>query len=370
MDQRPVEAPVSHYLYGIASEKRVPISGTFELTPLCNVDCKMGYVKLSRAQQEALGPLRTAADWTALAKSCADAGLVYLLITGGEPLTHPEFQEILEGLAPLGFLMSINTNGTLIDENKAALLRDCGVLRANVSLYGMSRDAYARLCGDGDCFEKAMAGIRNLLAVGIRVKLSFSLTPQNADQLPLVAAFAEQEGLVLQVASYLFPPLRRDPTQAGAGNRFPPKQAAYHAAYADLLTLGKERFLSFDATGFAPPEEDDCTAAPDGIRCRAGKCSFWITWQGVLTPCGMFPTEGWENAMETTFPDAWERVVRRVEEIRLPAKCAVCDIRNTCRACAAMVLTESGSFHRAPQYRCEMMEAYPEGWKRIKEKYL
>ena len=370
MDARPVEAPISEFLYREAAEKKIPVSGTFELTPLCNMDCKMCYVRLSPAQQKAQGPLRSAADWIRLGKSCAEAGLLYLLLTGGEPLTHPEFEEILRGLAPFGFWMSINTNGTLITPEKAELLRDCGVLRANVSLYGMCAEAYEKLCGDGISFEKTLQGIRALRAVGIQVKLSFSLTPQNAEELPRVAEFAREQGLVLQVASYLFPPYRRDGSLAGAGNRFPPKEAAYYAAYADLLTLGKERFLTFDAGRFAPPEDGDCTAEPDGVRCRAGKCSFWVTWQGNLTPCGMFPAQSWENVFETPFLPAWEKLVQRVAEIRLPAKCAACEIRNTCRACAAMVLTESGCFDRAPAYRCEMMRQYPEGWKTIKEKFL
>ena len=368
MDHRPVEPTLTDFLYGRASKERIPLSGTFELTPLCNMDCKMCYIRVSRDQQEAMGPLRGAADWIALGKSCAEAGLLYLLITGGEPLTHPEFPQILRGLSSLGLMLSINTNGTLLTPETVSLLRECGVTRANVSLYGMNGETYENLCGNGKCFEQVLKGIDLLLSAGIGVKLSFSVTPQNKDQLPSVVDFARKQELPLQVASYLFPPLRRDGDACGKGNRLSPEEAAYYAAYSDLLLLGKDRFLNFDAESFAPPADDGCFT-PDSVRCRAGKCSFWVTWQGILTPCGMFPAEG-ENLFEVPFLPAWNRLVERVDAIRLPAKCAACSIRSVCRACAATVLTESGDFSKVPAYRCEMMQAYPKAWNQIKEKFL
>ena len=77
-----------------------------------------------------------------------------------------------------------------------------------------------------------------------------------------------------------------------------------------------------------------------------------------MTPCGMFPTEGSPNVFEMPFADAWEQVKRDTAQIRLPAKCASCSAKDTCRACAAMVITESGTFAKVPQYRCDMMHAY------------
>lgn len=368
MDHRPVEPSITELLYGEASAKRIPLSGTFELTPLCNMDCKMCYVRMSRKEQEAIAPLRSAKEWINLGKRLAEAGMLYLLLTGGEPLTHPEFPRILRGLSAQGLVLSLNTNGTLLTPEAVSLLRECGVMRVSVSLYGMSGEAYRDLCGDASCFEKTLRGIALLKASGIGVKLNFSITPQNKNELPLVAEYARKENLVLQVASYMFPPLRRDNDSAGRGNRLSPEEAAYYCAFADLLTLGKERFLAFDTEHFAPPSDEVCTT-PDGVRCRAGKCSFWVTWQGILTPCGMFPAEG-ENVLEAPFLPAWERLVKQVDGIRLPAKCAACGIRGTCRACAATVLTESGDFSRVPEYRCRMMQAYPEAWKQIKEKFL
>ena len=89
-----------------------------------------------------------------------------------------------------------------------------------------------------------------------------------------------------------------------------------------------------------------------------------------MTPCGMFPTEGSPNVFEQPFETAWEQVKKKTAEICLPKKCASCNAKDTCRACAAMVITESGCFHKAPQYRCDMIHAYKAQWNRIKEEVL
>lgn len=368
MNSLPVVPAATEYLYQKATAAGIPLSGTFELTPVCNMDCKMCYVRLSRQDQEAISPLASAEKWLELARQAKDAGMLYLLLTGGEPFLHPQFREIMEGLHKMGFLITINSNGTLIHEETIKWLKNCPPVRINVSLYGASNETYEKLCGNPQGFTQTTKAVQLLKEAGICVKLNCSLTPHNAAELPQMAAYAKENDLVLQVATYMFPPLRKDKAMVGKNVRFSPEDAAYYMAYADYLTLGAERFL-------AQKLEDvtfECSdgACGDGIRCRAGKCSFWITWQGNALPCGMFPVEGSPNVFTGEFQTAWEQVKKSIETIRLPAQCADCSAKNSCRACAAMVITESGSFCKVPQYRCDMMHAYKAQWNRIKEEML
>ena len=52
--------------------------------------CKMCYVRKTKQEQEAIAPLRTAEEWLRLGQTCRDAGMLYLLITGGEPFLRPD----------------------------------------------------------------------------------------------------------------------------------------------------------------------------------------------------------------------------------------------------------------------------------------
>ena len=361
----PVEASLTNYLYTRASRNGMPLSGTFELTPCCNMACKMCYVRKTKEEQEKIAPLRTAKEWLELGKTAREQGMLYLLLTGGEPFLRPDFQEILSGLHRMGLLISINSNGTLIDEETVEWLKETPPVRINITLYGASDETYARLCGNPKGFTQTARAIRLLKEAGIQVKINCSVTPYNVDDLEGIYAFAREEGLLVQATSYMFPPLRRDTSMVGQNDRFSPQEAAYQSACILALDLGEDEFLrrvSRDESLAFPQEiEEDCPEIDgegDGIRCRAGKCSFWITWDGRMLPCGMFPEGNAQNVFQIGFEKAWEQVHEEALAIRLPAKCSGCTLRDQCKACAAMVMTESGNFHTVPEYRCKMAKAH------------
>ena len=71
----------------------VPLSGTFELSPVCNFSCKMCYVrKTAKEVRESPRGILGLEDWRKIAREAYDAGMLYLLLTGGEPLLWPSFE--------------------------------------------------------------------------------------------------------------------------------------------------------------------------------------------------------------------------------------------------------------------------------------
>lgn len=367
----PVEPPITEYLHAKAARQGIPLSGTFELTPLCNMNCRMCYVRMSREQQEAAHPLVRRDAWLDLARQAKEQGLLYLLLTGGEPLLHPDFREILTALHRMGLLVSVNTNGTLIDEEVVQWLRQAPPVRMNVTLYGASDETYDRLCRNPQGFTQVTRAIRLLRDAGISVKLNCSLTPYNAADLEGIFAYAKEEKLLVQATSYMFPPLRRDPGQVGRNDRFTPEEAAYYSARIESLMNGEEAFLERrrtqpDAGLCAEPGEDCGSLEGEGIRCRAGKCSFWVTWDGRLLPCGMLPDCG-ADVFALGFAQAWKQAAEAAAAIRLPAACSGCALRDQCKACAAMARTESGAYHQVPEYRCRMAQAYGAACRQVEE---
>ena len=165
----------------------------------------------------------------------------------------------------------------------------------------------------------------------------------------------------------MFPPLRRDITCIGRNVRFAPEQAAYYSAKIESLLNGEKAFLkraeegNYAALAAASDEECsiDCEGEGDMMRCRAGRCTGWVTWEGKLLACGMIPDEKAPNVFDIGYMNAWNIVVEKTRKIRLPAVCRNCSIKDTCKACAAMVYTESGNFNNVPEYRCRMAHAYP-----------
>lgn len=117
MQDKYIEPQITEYIFHKATVEHRPISGTFELSPICNYNCRMCYVHQSeeklRKQGKKVKPPRF---WLDLAKQAKKEGMLYLLLTGGEPFLYDGFWELYSELVKMGFVISINSNGSLINE--------------------------------------------------------------------------------------------------------------------------------------------------------------------------------------------------------------------------------------------------------------
>ena len=164
------EPPLSRKLHALGRRLGTPISGTFELTAGCNFNCRMCYIHDRNAVPRANGEL-TAEQWLQIGQQAAEAGTVFVLLTGGEPLLRGDFAEIYTGLKRLGLMVSVNTNGALLTGETAALLERNPPMRLNVSLYADSAEGYRQVCGT-DAFELVVANIRRMKQAGTAIKLN------------------------------------------------------------------------------------------------------------------------------------------------------------------------------------------------------
>lgn len=357
------EAPLTQFLLDKASGIKMPISGTFEVSPICNFACRMCYVRKTRQEVAAHPrPMMELEDWLKIAREAREAGLLYLLLTGGEPFLWPRFWELYEALAKMGFLISLNTNGSLIDEAAVKRLREHPPVRVNITLYGASDAAYESLCQVKGVFSRVDQAIEKLRQAGILVKLNCSVTPQNAEDLEAMNRYAQERGLILEANTYMFPPLRRAPDMIGVNQRFTPEEAAAYHLKNYRIQNGPERYRLFlqnvkDRTAPPPGLDAQCVDPLDGkIRCRAGRAAFWVTWDGWLTPCGMMPDPK-IDLRDVPFRRAWQLITEKTEKVKLSGVCAQCPDQKMCHSCAAMAMAETGSSAGIPQYLCAMVQA-------------
>ena len=344
-----------------ASRARAPVISSFELLPVCNLNCKMCYVRKTMAEVREGGGLKDAKWWLDLAREAADCGLLYPLLTGGEPFLHPEFAEILSGMLNLGLQTTINSNGTLIDREWAAFLGKNRPTRINITLYGASEESYQKLCGDGDAFRRVRKAVELLKEYDVPVKFNTSVTPENVGDLEAIITYAREQGFPLQVATYMFPPLRRDSSMVGNNSRLSPEEAALARVKADFLRADPDWFVTQASRyrEFVPLERkpwENGEPGEKGMRCRAGLCSVWVDWQGNLMNCGMYGSV--KSSLEgKTFRQAWEEIVLGTANVRYSPACLSCPNEPLCHPCIAMVQNECGSHSGRPEYMCRMNQA-------------
>ena len=359
------------YLYSKAARLRIPLGGTFELSPVCNFACRMCYVRKTKAELARLGKREITADeWIALAKECREAGMLYLLLTGGEPFLYPEFRRLYETLHDMGFLLVINSNGTLIDRETVEWLKQRAPTRINITLYGASRETYGRLCQNPDGFARAERGIALLREAGIHVVVNGSIIPENQDDLREIIAFAHGHGCQANIATYMFPPVRR--TREATDSRLTAEESGRLNVLKQRYRLGEERFREaarwmLDKIEAAEQQAEDETWGSDGsgeMQCRAGRSSVWINWEGKMTACGMMEFPVVTEPFREGFAPCWERITTEVRRQQVLRGCAGCTKKEICHPCAAILLAETGSVNEKAPYLCRMTEVSEQEWRR------
>ena len=332
----------------------VPVSGTFELTPRCNLGCRMCYVRMTPEQMVPIGRERTATEWLSLAKEAKNAGMVFLLLTGGEPTLRDDFIEIYEGLAQMGLSISINTNGTMFDDKLKEVFHRCPPAQVNITLYGTSEEDYLKQCGNVKAYEKAMDAIQWLQEENILLHLNATMTPSNIDRWKVYEDFAIDRELDLRMTTYCFPTRRRG--ECKEFERLSPELAGELSVLDTLYRDGQKAVdrLKADLT----QQLSSCKLdTGDPMQCMAGASLFWINWDGSMVPCGMLETPS-VNPFEEGFTKAWETMKIETEKIRLCPECTGCPDKKTCMNCAAVVYTETGRFDGKPEYMCRLNRAY------------
>jgi heme d1 biosynthesis radical SAM protein NirJ len=173
----------------------------------CNLACKHCYA--TSADIDFPGELGTGEIYRVMddLQSC---GVSVLILSGGEPLLHPDIFAISRRAKDLGFYVGLSSNGTLITPANIDSIRNIGYDYVGVSLDGMraTHDLFRRRQG---AFDESIAGIRLCREAGIKVGLRFTLTRDNAYELPDLLQLMRDEEIDKFYLSHL--------NYAGRGNR-------------------------------------------------------------------------------------------------------------------------------------------------------
>ena len=343
---------LEQYLMKKADILQKPISGNLELTPLCNLHCKMCYIHHTPEEARMEGGILPIEFWIELGKQMKDAGVLFLNLIGGEIFVYPYLQRLYLYLISSGFRVSFTTNGTLLSTGIPEWLKKNPPRYVTVSLYGGSDETYKKVCGIKDAYTHVKKGIENLLNEGVKVKLNYCVIPDNVKDIEQIFLFAKERNLKINASSYIYPPVRVNCHKSSDFKRFSPKEAAIVDFDIKKFSLSKEEFLEYKkylaSNDFLMNTPKHCTK----FWCRAGKSSFWINWKGKMTSCGMLEVP-FADLSVLNFSQAWELVKNQINTINTSKKCATCNKREICRICPAILFAENGTFEKKADYMCE-----------------
>jgi heme d1 biosynthesis radical SAM protein NirJ len=205
---------ISRYLQAVRSPRPLPPERQptgpvviWNLVRRCNLACKHCYSTSADIDFE--GELNTREVFSVM-DDLRDYGVPVLILSGGEPLMRPDIFEISRRAKAKGFYVGLSSNGTLIDEDNIEDIGEVGYDYVGISIDGIeaTHDRFRRRKG---AFAEAMQGIGLTRDQGIKVGLRFTLTEDNAQELPQLLDLLDEERIDKFYLSHL--------NYAGRGNR-------------------------------------------------------------------------------------------------------------------------------------------------------
>jgi len=353
-------------LYKKAVLNGIPLAGEFELTARCNFSCKMCFVDNHSGNTDLSAKEYSASEWLKLTEAARDCGMLYLTLTGGEVLMRRDFMEIYTEASRMGLIINVFTNASMVTKEIAQSFARIPPKIIEITLYGASSETYGKVCGHPEGFEKVKKGIEMLLAEGLDINLKTTLIRDNVSDYDEIFDLADKYGLGLKHVKYISP--RRDECEnLVSGCRLSPEKQAEINTYASKRFDERQRKIKSTNDGKKPlafegSREFEGSGQFEGLddgypfRCASGRCSFWMTWDGRMTPCVLMAEPAFKP-FEIGFKEAWNNLRESSRSIPVCRQCAECSIKEFCFRCPARLKNETGCFDKPAPYLCEMAKS-------------
>lgn len=325
---------------------RLPLYGTFEITARCNLACRHCYMCDYRDEEEL-----DLSEIFRILDEIAAAGCLNLLITGGDPLCREDFPAIWRRAKGLGFVLTLFTNATLIDEPVIGLLRELPPAMCEVSVYGSCEETYTKIARRSGMYARAVRGIRMLREAVPNLALKSTLLRDNAHEMDELGEFARSIGCDFYYDAELFPRLDRTADNLAAG--FGPEEGVMLTAAEPL-----HRKEWSDAAEAGRPERERIEHV---VVCRGGVGNFHIGPYGDLCLCALL-REPHASLRETSFTAGWEDVLGEIRsQKRCGARvCETCEYLADCLPCAGRNHLENCDIEKPGEWGCRRARAIHE----------
>jgi MoaA/NifB/PqqE/SkfB family radical SAM enzyme len=243
----------------------------------------------------------SAAEWSLILDELRALGTLYVTLTGGECLTHPEFFEIAAAVRARAMALRVLTNGALLDDDAADRL---ATLHASVemSLHGAEAATHDRTTERPGSFDAVLRAVDRLQARRVPLLLKGPLTSLNENEVEAMLALAEAKGVSLRMDAQVTPrddgdssPLRYVASAEGAR-----RLMRLSAARGELPVTSRER---------------------GGVNCGLGRVTVTVDPEGNVYPCMQWRRSSLGNARATRLRELWRSSPVR-EEAAAIAKAA------------------------------------------------
>jgi MoaA/NifB/PqqE/SkfB family radical SAM enzyme len=326
-----------------AESQSIPLNATIELTLSCNLSCAHCYNfdrTDSRQNRRPGRPLEFEEICSSI-DQLREMGTLFLGLSGGEPMMHPRFFDLVEYAIESGLAVQVLTNGTFLSYGSASRLKSAGgVYGVSVSIYGGSAETHDAFTGVAGSWQKAWDGVRCAKREGLSVLLKFILTRHNVHEVEMMVAQADD----VDCPRVLDPTItgRHDGSTSSVDVRIPTE---------DLESLYRGPLGAWVGDAGA------CQSA-DEFACNCARGNLGITLFGGVQPCISVPLE-LGNIRSQSLVEIWNspkaNEIRKLGLSDYP-DCSPCPDRAHCRRSPGASVMVSGRMTGVDPWVCAEAE--------------
>lgn len=372
-----------------------PFQVVWNVTRACNLKCKHCYeVAGIRTSDE-----MTTDDALSCIDTLADAGIVFLALSGGEPSLRPDILTLIRHATDSGIYVAMATNGTTLSKVGRVLeLKEAGLKFVQISLDGASEETHDSFRGVPGTFGKTVQGIRNCVDEGLFVEVAMTVTRHNLAELPDTVQLCKSLK-VRWFMVYNFVPVGRGSAIRESDLTPGEREKMLHDILGmilskstsedmDILTTAPQlgrvaRMAATEACAYSYQSSEGLypthffnARLPEQMRelskfiggCGAGRFYLTVEPNGDIYPCVFFPHTPKVrvgNILRDDFQKLWNEN-QVLNDLRnkdlLKGACGTCEDRYVCGGCRARAMQYFNDYH-APDPGCIRNLAF---WKALR----
>jgi radical SAM protein with 4Fe4S-binding SPASM domain len=356
-----------------------PFQVVWNVTRACNLKCKHCYETAGQKGPDELSTKEALATIDKL----ADAGVVFLAFSGGEPTIRPDILKLIRRATAQGMYVAVATNAISFSNlERVRSFKDAGLKFVQISLDGANAKTHDDFRGVQGAFKKTISGIKNCVAEGLFVEVSTTLTRHNIDEIHDVISLCEDlkvrwlmfynlvpVGRGIELIDTDLTPDEREYLLGVLWERITRKQESSLEVLTTAPQLGR---VAYDAN-LQCPEQDEVVSPthfsnarlPSQMQglaefiggCGAGRFYIALEPNGDIYPCVFFPhidAMKVGNILRDDFESVWTHsslLQRLRDKDLLKDACGSCERRYVCGGCRARAISYFGD-ELAPDPGC------------------
>ena len=328
------------YLYE-QTQQYTPMVATWEITNICNFSCTFCYINSEKSINKQFISLDKAKE---MIDVLVEEGLLLVYLTGGEVLSHPNFEEIYKYLKLKGVYVVLLTNLSLLDEDKLKLLKEYPPLRVTASLYGISEKQFSGVTQNRQISpQKIMDNILLLKDNGINITAQTPINKATIEQYEMMANWCYEHGIIYRTNNDL------------TNSYFDEDRQNLYIETAEFNEIkSRLRFITEEPLEFCQTGTSCCKYDQKRhFDCISGKHTFAISYNLHIRPCfNIWETEGpWFDA-SLSIKDALDELKEYLNSKKLEVieYCKGCVAHKFCREC---MMTQNRNRVRLKEYMKE-----------------